>query len=159
MAKAIPDGYHTVTPSLVVRGAARAIELYKKAFGAQERMRMASPDGAAIMHAELSIGDSTIMLSDEQPQMNCVGPQTLGGTTGALFLYVPDVDGAFKRATDAGCTVLMPVTDMFWGDRFGQVEDPFGHRWGLATHKEDLTPEEIGRRAREAFAQMGSGKK
>jgi uncharacterized glyoxalase superfamily protein PhnB len=146
MAKPKPDGYHTITPAITVKGAAAAIEFYTRAFGARERMRMPSPDGAAVMHAELEIGDSVFMLADEFPEMNCVGPQTLRGTTGAMFLYVPDVDAAFRRAVEAGAKVLMPVTDMFWGDRYGQVEDPFGHRWGLATHVEDLSDDEIRRR-------------
>jgi PhnB protein len=154
MAKPIPEGYHTVTPYLSVKNAAQAIELYKRAFGAVEKERMPAPDGR-IMHAELQFGDSIVMLSEEDPARNCVAPASLKATTGSLFLYVPDVDAAFKRATDAGCTGVMPVTDMFWGDRFGQVEDPSGHRWGLATHKEDLTAEEIGKRAQAYFASMG----
>jgi PhnB protein len=154
MAKPIPDGYHTVTPYLSVKNAAQAIDLYKKAFGAVEKERMPAPDGR-IMHAELQFGDSIVMLSEEDPQRNCVSPVSLKATTGSLFLYVPDVDAVFKRATEAGCKVVMPVADMFWGDRFGQVEDPSGHRWGLATHKEDLTPAEIGKRAQAFFASMG----
>jgi PhnB protein len=154
MAKAIPEGYHTVTPYLSVKNAGQAIELYKKAFGAVEKERMPGPDGR-IMHAEIQVGDSMVMLSEEDPQRSCLSPASLKATTGSLFLYVPDVDAAFKRATEAGCTVVMPVADMFWGDRFGQVEDPSGHRWGLATHKEDLTPEEIGKRAQAFFASMG----
>jgi PhnB protein len=154
MAKPIPEGYHTVTPYLSVKNAAQAIELYKRAFGAVEKERMPAPDGR-IMHAELQLGDSIVMLSEEDPNQNCVSPASLKATTGSLFLYVSDVDAAFKRATDAGCKVVRPVADMFWGDRFGQVEDPSGHRWGLATHKEDLTAEEIGERAQAFFASMG----
>ncbi len=154
MAKPIPDGYHTVTPSLTVRGGARAIDFYKQAFGAQERLRVHGPDGVSIMHAELQIGDSIVMLGDEYPDMGCVAPVSRGGATGSLFLYVSDVDAAFQRAVNAGAKVVMPVTDMFWGDRFGQVEDPSGHRWGLATHKEDVAPDELMRRQKEFFASM-----
>jgi uncharacterized glyoxalase superfamily protein PhnB len=155
VAKPIPDGYRTVTPYITVRNAADAIEFYKRAFGAQERERLPGPDGKSIMHAELKIGDSIIMLSDELPQSGTRAPQSLGGSTGYLFLYVPDVDTAFKRALGAGATVAMSLADMFWGDRFGKVADPFGHVWGLATHKEDLAPEEIGRRHQEFMAKMG----
>ncbi len=150
--KAIPEGYHAVTPYLTVRGAAQAIDFYKRAFGAQELARMPGPDGKSVMHAELKIHDSIVMLSDEFPGMStCRAPQSLGGTTVLLFLYVRDVDAAFKRAVDAGCKVLMPLADMFWGDRFGKLEDPFGNQWGIATHKEDLSPDEIGRRAAAFF--------
>jgi PhnB protein len=153
MSKNIPDGYHTVTPALTVRNGAEAIEFYKRAFGAQELMRMHGPDGK-IMHAEIQVGDSRIMLGDETPDMDCLSPVTRGGTTSSLYLYVPDVDAAFQRAVSAGAKVVMPVTDMFWGDRFGQLEDPSGHRWGLATHVEDPAPEEIARRHREFVASM-----
>ncbi|MBI2494574.1 MAG: VOC family protein [Candidatus Rokubacteria bacterium] len=148
----IPEGYHSVTPYLTVKDAARAIDFYARAFGAQELMRMAGPGGRGVVHAELRIGDSVVMLSDEMPESACRAPQTLGGATGYLFLYVPDVDAACKRAVDAGAKVRMPVTDMFWGDRFGKLTDPFGHEWGLATHTEDLSPEEIGQRAAAFFA-------
>ncbi len=151
---AIPKLYHTVTPGLSVRGAAEAIAFYKKAFGAQEMMRMATPDGQRIMHAELKIGDSIVFVGDEVPDMGCRSPQSLGGSTAALHLYVRDVDAAFKRAVEAGAQVRMPVQDMFWGDRYGRVADPFGHEWGLATHKEDLKPAEIAKRAAAFFAQM-----
>jgi uncharacterized glyoxalase superfamily protein PhnB len=154
MAKPIPDGYHTVTPGLTVKNGARMIDFYKQALGAQERMRMHGPDGVSIMHAELQIGDSILMLSDEMPEMGCLSPVSRGGATGSLFLYVADVDAAFQRAVSAGAKVVMPVTDMFWGDRFGTVEDPSGHRWGLATHKEDLSPEEIGKRQKQFLASM-----
>jgi uncharacterized glyoxalase superfamily protein PhnB len=153
-AKAIPDGYHTVTPYLMVRGADRAIEFYKRAFGAEELMRMSGPDGKRIMHAEIKIGDSRIFLSEEFPEMGCRSPESLGGTASSLHLYVEDVDAAFKRAVAAGAQVKMPVADMFWGDRFGKLIDPFGHEWGMATHKEDPTPEEIRERANVFFAQM-----
>jgi len=154
-AKPIPDGYRTITPYITVRGAAEAIDFYKRAFGAEEKERMPGPDGKSVMHAELKIGDSILMLSDEFPQMGCRSPQALGGSTGYLFLYVPDVDSAFKRALDAGAKASMPPADMFWGDRFGKVTDPFGHEWGLATHKEDLTPDEIRKRGAAAMAAMG----
>jgi uncharacterized glyoxalase superfamily protein PhnB len=154
---AIPRGYHSVTPHLTVRGAADAIDFYKRAFGARERGRMPGPDGKVIMHAELQIGDSIVFLADEFPDMGCRAPQTLGGTTGSLHLYVRNVDQAFQRAVAAGAEVRMPVTDMFWGDRYAKVADPFGHEWGLGTHKEDLSAREIGRRAQEFFSRMGSG--
>jgi uncharacterized glyoxalase superfamily protein PhnB len=156
-AAAIPSGYHTVTPHLTVRGAADAIDFYKRAFGARERGRMPLPDGKTIMHAELQIGNSIVFLADEFPDMGCRAPQTLGGATGTLHLYVKDVDRAFQRAVAAGAEVRMPVTDMFWGDRYAKVADPFGHEWGLATHKEDLSAREIGRRADAFFARVGAG--
>jgi PhnB protein len=143
--KPVPDGYHSLTPYLTLRGGARAIEFYRRAFGAEELMRMPTPDGR-IMHAEIRIGDSVVMLSDEAPEIGARAPQTLGGTAGSLFLYVTDVDAALARAVEAGATLKMPAQDMFWGDRYGRVTDPFGHDWQIATHKEDLTPEEIGRR-------------
>lgn len=149
----IPQGYRTVTPQLTVRGAAEAINFYKRAFGARELMRMASPDGK-VMHAELKVGDSVVFLGDEFPDMGCKSPQTLGGASGALHVYVPNVDAAFKRAVDAGAQVTMPVADMFWGDRYGKVTDPFGHEWGLGTHKEDVSPSEMAERAQAFFAQM-----
>lgn len=153
-AKPIPEGFHTVTPYLVVKGAAQAIDFYKRAFGAEEVMRMPGPDGRTVMHAEIRIGDSMIMLADEWPGSGCDSPKTLGSTTATLHLYVQDVDAAFKRAADAGAEILMPVSDAFWGDRYGKIKDPFGHQWGLATHKEDLTPEELDRRAEEFIARM-----
>jgi PhnB protein len=159
MVKPIPPGYHTVTPYLTVKGAAQAIEFYKRAFGAQEVERMPGPDGKSVMHAELKIGDSIVMLSDEFPQMGTRSPQTLGGSSGYLFLYVSDVDAAFKRAVDAGAKATMPPADMFWGDRFAKVSDPFGHEWGMATHKEDLSPEEIRKRGQAEMAKMAKGKK
>ena len=152
--RAVPEGCHTVTPYLTVRGADRAIEFYKRAFGAKEQMRMPGPGGNGIMHAELKIGDSRVFLSDEFPDMGCRSPQSLGGTASSLHLYVKDVDAAFKKAVAAGAQVKMPVADMFWGDRYGKLIDPFGHEWGIATHKEDLTPQEISKRAKAFFAQM-----
>ena len=153
----IPPGFHTVTASLIVRNAAQAIEFYKKALGAEEIMRMAGPDGK-IGHAELKIGDSIIFLTDESPTMNCKSPQTLGGTANSLYLYVEDVDTAFQRAIDAGGKVNMPVTDMFWGDRFGNFVDPYGHNWGISTHTQDLTEQEIEEGAKAFYAQMAQKK-
>jgi PhnB protein len=149
--KAIPAGYHSVTPYLVVRDAARAIEYYKQAFGANEVFRMNTPDGK-IAHAEIKIGDSMIMLSDEMGSSR--SPQTLGGSAAGIFLYVEDVDSVFNQAVGAGAKADMPPTNMFWGDRFGRLTDPFGHLWSLATHIEDVAPEEMERRGREAMAQM-----
>ncbi len=157
-AKGIPKGFHTITPGLVVKGADRAIDFYKKAFGAEETMRMSGPDGKSIMHAELKIGDSIFFVSDEFPDMGALSPQSIGGTPCALHLYVTDVDASFKKAVDVGAQVKMPVTDMFWGDRYGKIQDPFGHAWGLATPKEELTPEEIRQRSKEFFAKMASQK-
>jgi uncharacterized glyoxalase superfamily protein PhnB len=148
------EGYQTVTAALTVRNGADAIEFYKKAFGAEEIMRVLGPDGKSLMHAEIRVGNSRIMLGDESPAMGCLAPVTLGGPGGSLYVYVPDADAAFKRAVAAGAKALMPVTDMFYGDRFGQVEDPSGHRWGLATHVEDVAPDEMMRRQREFFASM-----
>ena len=145
MAKPIAEGRHSVTPHLTVRGAARAIDFYRRAFGAEEVMRMPSRDGTKLMHAHLRIGDSAVFLNDEFPEMGGRSPEALGGTPTAIHLYVPDADAVFARALAAGAQVRMPLQDMFWGDRYGQVVDPFGHVWAIATHKEDLTPEEIGR--------------
>jgi PhnB protein len=154
--KPVPDGYHTITPHIFLDDAAKAIEFYQKAFGAKERLRMPGPDGK-IVHAEVMIGDSVFMLSDEiAPMPGQPGvykaPRNAGHSTGALFLYLPNVDAAFDRAITSGCTVRTQPADMFWGDRFGQVIDPFGHTWGLATHTEDLSPKEIGKRQEEFFA-------
>jgi uncharacterized glyoxalase superfamily protein PhnB len=150
--QAVPQGYHTITPSLVVRRAADAIEFYKKAFGAQEIMRMPGP-GGKIIHAELKIGDSIIMLNDEM-DMGGKSPEAYGGSSVGFYVYVENVDAAWKRAVDVGASVVMPLADMFWGDRCGRVDDPFGHGWTLAQHVKDLTPEEI-RKGQEAFfAQM-----
>jgi PhnB protein len=152
--KPIPDGYRTVTPYLTLKKAAQAIEFYGRAFGARESARMTGPDGTSVMHAELRIGDSVVMLSDELPQAGPRSPETLGGTSASIFLYVPDVDAAFKRAVAAGATALMPPADMFWGDRFAKLADPFGHEWAMATHVEDLSPEEIRKRGAAAMAAM-----
>jgi len=149
-AKPVPQGYHTATPYLIVKGAASAIEFYKKAFGATELGRHAGP-GGRIMHAEIKIGDSPIMIADESPEMGARSPQSLGGSPVSIFLYVEDVDAVANRAIAAGAKVQAPVQDQFWGDRFGVVVDPFGHVWDVATHKEDVTPEEIQKRAAAAF--------
>ncbi len=151
--KPIPEGYHALTPYLAVDDAARAIDFYERAFGARERGRMPAPDGR-VAHAELAIGDSVVMLSDPFPQETCKAPTELGGTSVAVFLYVEDVDAVVQRAVDAGATVTTPVEDQFWGDRYGKVTDPFGHEWQIATHKEDLTPEEIAERGKEAMASL-----
>lgn len=157
--KPIPPEFHTVTPYLVIKEAAKAIEFYKKAFGAVERHVMHGP-GGKIMHAEIKIGDSIIMLSDEHPQMDVLGPQSRGGATSALFVYFADVDKAFEKAVNAGCTVVMPLSNQFWGDRFGKLADPFGHQWALACHVEDLSPEEVAKRGEAAMKQMAAaGKK
>ena len=153
--KPIPEGYRTVTPYLAVDDAAEAIEYYKKAFGAKERGRMETPDGK-IGHAELEIGDSLVMLSDPIPEATTRTPKKLGGTSASVFLYVEDVDAVVKRAVDAGATVTMEVADQFWGDRFGSVQDPFGHSWSIATHVEDVPPEEMAERAKKAMAAMSS---
>jgi PhnB protein len=153
--KPIPDGYHTLIPYLAVDNATEAIEFYKKAFGAKERVRMPGPDGM-IGHAELEVGDSVLMLADPFPQFSARPPKELGGTTTSIFMYSEDVDAAVKKAVDAGATVLMEPDDMFWGDRFGSVSDPFGHVWAIATHKEDLTPEEMAERSKAAMAAMSS---
>jgi PhnB protein len=148
--KPIPDGYHTVTPYLIIANAAKAIEFYKEAFGASECMRLETPEGQ-IMHAEIKIGDSPIMLCDESPKCNAFGPKSIGGTSVSIMLYLEDVDAVVNRALAAGAELLMPVADQFWGDRCGTVADPFGHKWTVATHREDVSPEEIGRRAKALF--------
>jgi uncharacterized glyoxalase superfamily protein PhnB len=154
MTKPIPDGYTTLTASLIVKNTENAIEFYKKAFGAQEFYRFLGPDGKTIMHTELQIGNSRIMLSEEAPQMNCKSPQSLGGTGIYLYMYIDDADSTFNKAVAAGATPTMPVTDMFWGDRFGQVQDPFGHIWSIATHKKDMSLEEVNKAGQEFFKNM-----
>ena len=156
MAKPIPEGYQSVVPYLAVDDAKQAIEFYRRAFGATERSRMEGPDGM-IAHCELQIGDSIVMLSDPFPQFSTRPPKELGGTSTGLFMYVEDVDEAIQTAADAGATVTMPAADQFWGDRFGQVQDPFGHMWQIATRVEELTPEEVDRRSREFMAAMTQG--
>lgn len=152
--KPIPEGYRTVTPYIVVNDAKAAIDFYSRAFGAKEIMKMEGP-GGKIAHAEMKIGDSMIMLADEMGGSSNRSPRSLGGTTGGIFLYVEDVDSVFKQATAAGAQVDTPLADMFWGDRYGRLTDPFGHSWSLATHKEDVAPQEMARRTKEAMAQMG----
>ncbi len=152
--KPVPEGFHTLTPALTVRDAAKAIEFYKKAFNAVELMRLPGPDGK-IMHASLQIGDSRLMLGPEPPESMkhpARAPQTLKAATSGLYLYVTDADALFAQALKAGAKVIMPLIDQFWGDRAGQVQDPEGHLWWLATHKEDLTPEETAKRRGEAFS-------
>jgi PhnB protein len=153
--KPIPEGYHSVTPYLVVDDAARAIDYYEQAFGAKERVRMSAPDGK-IGHAELEIGDALVMLSDPFPQFATRSPKELGGTSVNLFMYVEDVDATVAAAVKAGGSLTTEVADQFWGDRFGSVTDPFGHLWTIATHVEDLAPEEIEERAKAAMAAMNS---
>jgi len=149
----IPKGYHSVTPGLAVRDAVQALEFYKKAFGAKEKMRMPGPDGK-IMHAEIMIGDSHIMVGEEMPEMNHLSPQALNGTPVNLYVYVKNVDKAYDQAVRAGATVVMQVMDAFWGDRHGALKDPFGHSWGLATRKRNLSAKEIKKAAQEWFAQQ-----
>ena len=144
--KPIPDGYNGVTPYLIVDGAARAIEFYKQAFGATETFRMERPDGR-VGHAEIKIGDSHVMLADEHPEMGARGPQAIGGSPISLVLYVEDVDATVNRAVEAGAKLTRPVANQFYGDRTGGVEDPFGHAWYVATHVEDVAPEEMQKRA------------
>jgi uncharacterized glyoxalase superfamily protein PhnB len=152
--KRVPDGYHRVTPHLVVRDAAAAIEFYKKAFGATERGRFAGPDGK-VLHAEIQIGDSRLFLNDEFPEMGALSPLGFKGTSVTLHLYVDDVDRQFQQAVDAGAEVVMPLADQFWGDRYGLVKDPFGHQWSIASHMEDLSPSQLQERGAKAMAEMG----
>jgi PhnB protein len=156
--KRVPEGYHRVTPHLVVRNAAAAIDFYKKAFGAVEKGRAPGPDGKSIMHAELQIGDSRVFLNDEFPDMGALSPLAFKGTAVTLHLYVEDADKQFKQAVDAGAQVVMPLADQFWGDRYGVVKDPYGHHWSIGTHLEDVTPEQMKQRMGKAMAQMGKGK-
>jgi PhnB protein len=143
--KPIPDGYSSITPYLIIKGAAAAIDYYKKAFGAIETVRMPQPDGR-VGHAEVNFGDAVVMLADEFPEMNIVGPGTLGNTTVSLLLYVENADATFDKAVGLGAQVEKPLADQFYGDRTGTIQDPFGHKWTIATHKEDVTPQEMKRR-------------
>jgi PhnB protein len=152
--KPIPEGYHTATPYLIVVGAAKAIEFYKQAFGATELMRFPGP-GGTIMHAEIKIGDSPIMLADEMPEMDARSPQSYGGSPVGIMLYMPDVDAQFKQAVAAGAKVVRPLTDQFYGDRSATLIDPFGHKWTLATHKEDVSMQEMQRRMKAMEKQKG----
>ena len=150
MVKPIPDGYHSVTPYLIVDDAKGAIDFYKRAFGAVEKFRL--PMGDRVGHAEIKIGDSHIMLADEFPDMGHLGPKSRGGPTASLMVYVPNVDAAFRKALDAGATEQRPVEDQFWGDRMGTLTDPFGHQWTLATHIKEVPPEEMQQRMEEFAA-------
>jgi len=150
MAKPIPEGFNTLTPHIVCKDAAQAIEFYKKALGAKEMYRMPAPDGA-IMHAEMSIGNSRLMIAEENPQWGSKGPTAIGGTPVTIHLYVENCDALYQQAIGAGATSAMEPQDAFWGDRYARFVDPYGHSWAVATHKEDLTPEEIGKRAAVAF--------
>ena len=149
----VPEGYQSVIPALSIDGAADAIEFYKRAFGAKERSRMPGPDGM-IAHAEIQIGDSVVMVSDPFPQASTKSPTELGGTTVGLFCYVDDVDAVFQQATAAGAESVMDPDDMFWGDRFGTLRDPYGHSWSIATHVEDVSPEEMEERSRQFMESM-----
>ncbi len=157
----IPEGFSTVTPHLIIAGANEAIEFYKKAFDAVEQMRLPAPDGKRLMHAQIKIGNAIVMLCDEFPEMggNCRSPKSLGGTGTVNHLYVQDVDAWFKRAVTAGATVIMPPYDMFWGDRYAQVTDPFGHNWSIATHTRDFSAEEMKRGCEEAMKHAQQQKK
>ncbi|REK17297.1 MAG: VOC family protein [Planctomycetota bacterium] len=149
----VPEGYSTVTPYLIVKGAAEALDFYNRAFGATETMRMQDPGSGQVMHAEMRIGDSNVMLADEHPDMGFRGPQSLGGTAVSLVLYVANVDDLFKQALSAGAKEMRPVQDQFYGDRMGTLQDPYGHVWSIATHIEDVSPEEM----RERAAAMSQG--
>jgi PhnB protein len=157
--KPIPSGYHAVTPALVVNGAKDALAWYKKVFGAKLGLNMPTPDGKGILHAEMTIGDSMVFLSDEDPLMGSRSPTTLGGAPGGIHLYTPNADATFKKAVAAGAKATMPPIDMFWGDRYAQFTDPFGHHWSVATHQEDVAPKEMAKRAEAWAAQMAGGPK
>jgi uncharacterized glyoxalase superfamily protein PhnB len=156
--KPIPQGYSTVTPYLTVKDVAKEIDFATRAFGARERFRMLGSDGKTVRHAEVQIGDSIVMLGAEDGPSNAKSPLALGGTASSVYLYVDDVDAAFEKATKAGARALQPVKDMFWGDRYGKILDPSGHEWGLATHVEDLTPEQIEERGRAFFTSLASAR-
>ena len=156
--KPIPQGFHTITPHLVCKNAKNAIDFYQKAFGAEQIRVHAMPDGT-IMHAEIRIGNSIVMMGEEYPDWKVLSPQSLGGTPVFLHIYTDDVDKFFEKAIAAGCTAIMPVMDQFWGDRYGQLGDPFGHRWSVATHVEDVPEDEMAERGRKAMAQMSNPQK
>lgn len=153
MTKPIPEGFHTVTPHIIVNDVDKALDWYGKAFGAENTVRMTSPDGKMVLHAEMKIGDSPVMVGMENPEWGTKGPTSLGGTPVTIHLYVNDVDSVYKKAVTAGAKADMPVEDTFWGDRYGKVTDPFGHHWSIATHKKDMTEEEMQKAMIEAFAQ------
>jgi uncharacterized glyoxalase superfamily protein PhnB len=157
--KPVPDGYHTLTPFLTCRDAARAIEFYKKAFGAEVRGGVAKGPDGKVMHAELKIGDSVIMLSDEFPEFGTRSPQSIGDSGMGLHIYLDGVDAAFDRAVKAGATVEMPVMDQFWGDRYGKLKDPFGHKWSIATHVKDMSEDDMKKGMDEAMAKAEKMKK
>jgi len=152
--KPIPDGYHTITPALTIRDCARAIEFYKQAFGAKQRGDVAKGPDGKVMHAELQIGDSVIMMSDEFPEYGTLSPQSTGGSSVQLHIYLDNVDTAFDRAVKAGATVTMPVADQFWGDRYGTMKDPFGHKWSIATHVKDMSEDDMRRAMDEMMAKQ-----
>ena len=154
MTKAIPEGFHTVTPMFVFKDVRKAIEFYRRAFGAEELFVMPGSDGKGVMHAEVRIGNSIIMMGEENPQESCKSAETIGGSPVSFYIYLENVDEAFRTALAAGAEARMPVQDMFWGDRAGTVQDPFGHDWTLASHIKDLTPQEIQQGAEAFFAQM-----
>jgi len=156
MARPIPEGFNSITPVFVCKDSRKAIDFYKQAFGAQELLVMPGPDGNGVMHAQLKIGNSIIMLGDEVPQMSCKSVETLGGSPVNIYLYVENVDQAFRRALEAGAQSLEAVEDQFWGDRVGTVQDLFGYRWTLATHIKDLTPQELQQGAQDAYAKMAN---
>lgn len=149
----IPKEYHSITPVLIVKNGDEAIEFYKNGFGVEERCCMKGPDGR-VAHAELKLGDSVFMLSDEYPEMKCHSPETIGGSPVSMYVYVDDVDSIFNKAISAGAKILDPVKDQFWGDRHGRLEDPFGHLWSIATHKKDISDEEMKKAAEAAFSEM-----
>jgi uncharacterized glyoxalase superfamily protein PhnB len=153
----IPSEFHSITPGIVLKDARKAIEFYERAFGAQSRYTFEDGQGR-VMHAEIKIGDSVLMMCDEMPEMKCFSPETLKGATSSLYLYVEDVDAAFDRAVKAGAQVKMPVADMFWGDRAGTVVDPFGYQWMIATHTQELTPEQIHERGRQFLTEMAGAR-
>ena len=153
MSHPIPEGFHTLTPHIIVSHAGEALTFYAKAFGAQEQRRILMPGTETVMYAQMKLGDSQLMLGSEFPPSN-LGPKSRGGTSTFLHLYIPDADALFDRAVTAGCTVRMPMSDTFWGYRYGVVEDPFGHQWSLATHKQDFTPAQIEANAREFMGKM-----
>jgi len=159
MTKPIPEGYHTITPSFTVKDTQKALDFYKKALGAEVLEVSPSPTGKGIMHATMQIGNSIVMMGDEQQGENCKSAESLGGSPITLYVYVPNVDTVFKQAVDAGGTVQMPLSDMFWGDRAGSFRDPFGYSWMIATHKQDLTPEQIRKGAETFFSQIGKQNK